>query len=326
MSSSQTGTDTIVICTDCGYQQTVAMASGKRIRSCQNCSSELRFEREFTCPHCRKAVSWNSDLSQCPHCEGEFAAGIPLRPKASRTLSMVLTSAMDVVKAKQRELKESDARRRSEELYRLWAAVSRNDDVAVEQGPRIGSVRPVGAPSRKRPTPWHRQGAVWAGVAAVVTLTVLGGVAAWRSAAKGSIEERLNRISDAAMRADGRTMGGYYGGTLVRFQGRYDVPHQQVERAVSQVFRDYPFVIRYGFTNRVFESISLGEVSVLVDQEWELGGNDTYSGSERHRLIWRKESGAWCIVSQELIKTHWSRKSEALQGAAAGTALIGVQP
>lgn len=327
MPSSQTGIDSIVICADCGYQQSVSVAGGGRIRSCQNCASDLRFEREFACPHCRRAVSWSSDLSRCPRCEGEFAAGIPLRSKGAGSLSRVWTSAMDVAKAKQRELREIDARRRSEDLYKLWAAVSRNEDVAVEQGPRTGGIRPVGGTqSRTRPTPWHRRWVGWAGLAAVVMLAVWGGVAAWRSATQQAIQERLNELSSAALRADGRTMGTYYGGTLMRFQSGYDVPREKAARAIAQVFWEYPFVIRYAFTNRLFESISFGEVSVLVDREWELRGNDKYSGSERHRLIWRNEGGAWRIVSQELVKTHWSRKSASSPDAAGGAVAIGAQP
>ena len=320
----RTGTETIAICTECGFQQAVSIAATGRPKSCQNCASDLRFEREIVCPHCQKGVPWSPDLGECPFCEGGFAPRIPLRPKPSRSLSRVVTGALDVGKARKWEYMETDAKRRSEALYRVWAAHSRNE---VTDGSGL-TPDVLQAPARKKvkpPTPWYRRGPVQAGIAAVVMLAIWGGAGLWRSATKQIIQDRLRQLSTATLKADPQSVGSFYGSTLVRFQNSYDVPHEKAVGSVRQLFREYPFVIRFDYQNPVFESVRIGEVSMLVDQEWELRGNEVFSGSERHRLIWKREDGAWRIASQELVKSHWSRKTPIAPDATSGAAAIGVR-
>lgn len=289
--------------------------------------SDLRFEREFPCPHCRKSVAWRENPSQCPFCEGAFAPGVPLAPKPPRSLARILTGAWDVAKARQWEYLEADGKRRSENLFRAWAALSRNDAAGEmdEASSPAGTVRrqPV---KRAKPVKWYQRGLVWTGLAVVLALLGWGGLTAWRTATKQAILERLAGLSSAARQADGQAVGSFYGASLTRFQTRYDVPHKTAVRALRQVFRDYPFVIQFAYKKPLFESVSLEEVSLLVDQEWELRGNETYSGSERHRLIWSRENGEWLITSEELIHTNWSRKSSSGTNVAGGTTAIGVQP
>jgi hypothetical protein len=229
----------------------------------------------------------------------------------------VFTGALDVAKARQWEYLELDARRRADELYRAWAALSRSE--------ANSAVGPVVARRVKRPAPWSGRGAVWAVVAVVAVLMAWGGLAAWRFMTRQAIEARLAELSKANLKADAQSVGRFYGGTLVRFQDSYDVPHEKAVRAVGQVFRDYPFVLRFEYKDPRFESVSFGEVSLLVNQEWELRGNEVYSGSERHRLIWRQEDGEWRIVSQELIKTNWTRKNAPRADGVGGASAIGVR-
>lgn len=322
MSSTGMGTETIVFCTECGCQQAVRTTASGRTRPCQNCAADLRFESEIKCPHCGEGVAWAPELTECPQCRSRFAPGIPLRPKSARSLSRVLTGAMDVAKAKQWEYLELDARRRADELYRAWAALSRNEgDVAVAAESKA-PVRPVVA---KRAKPGSRRWAVWVGVSVVAILMAWGGVAAWSFMTRQAIEERLAGLSKANLKADVQAVGRFYAGTLVRFQDSYDVPHEKAVRAVRQAFRDYPFVLRFEYKDPRFESVSLGEVSLLVNQEWEFRGNEIYSGSERHRLIWRQEDGEWRIVSQELIKTNWTRKRAPRADGLGGTTAMGVR-
>lgn len=320
--------DAVVICANCGCQQTLAIGDNRRIRACQDCNFDLRFEREVACPHCRKGVQWNADLSACPHCKGAFAPGIPLRPKPLRSLTRALTSALDAAKAREWEYLETDVMRRSERLYWAWAVLSRNEGSAGAGAEPEPVVRPVRVKTIRRGSsvkPWYRRWGVLAGFVAVLIMAVWGGVAAWHAATKEAIQERLSELSKASVRADGAAVGSFYGRTLVRFQNGYDVPHAKAARALGQLFRDYPFVMRFGYRNPVFETIAPGEVSVLVDREWEMRGNDIYSGSERHRLIWRREDGEWRIASQELLKTNWSRRTTPRAEAAGADTAIGVR-
>lgn len=322
MSSPQAATETVCICIDCGYQQSVTLGRDGRPRTCQNCGSELSFEKAVTCPHCMKNVVWSAELSRCALCRGVFAPGIPLRPKQAHWLSIGRTGATDAFRVKQLEHKERDIQRRSEELYRSWASASRGEGSATEGAET--SVRSQGERPAKRLRPLYGRGVKWAGLAAVLIVIAWAGVTLWGSATKQTIQGRFNELSHATLRADGAAVGRFYGATLLRFQNGYDVPHEKAVLAVGQLFRDYPFVIRFEYKNPVFESVSIGEVSTFVDQDWELRGNEIYSGSERHRLIWRKESGEWRIVSQELIKTYWSRRTPFRTDASNGSMAIGV--
>ncbi|HEY3443110.1 MAG TPA: hypothetical protein VGK29_20290 [Paludibaculum sp.] len=234
-----------------------------------------------------------------------------------------MAGALDTSKAQQRDYQKRDAQRRAESMYRTWAAMSREGMVSMEEGTRMA--RREGERSGARQASWYGRGAIWVGLASILLLLAWGGVAAWRSVTRQAIEEQLNALSAAARRADGRGASAFYGATLVRFQNGFDVPHEKVASALAKVFREYPFVLGFEYRNPQFESISIDEVSMLVDQQWELRGNEIYSGSERHRLIWRKEDGAWRIVSQELIKTHWSRKAKSAVDASAGSVAIGVR-
>lgn len=323
MSSPQAAAEAVSICTECGYQQTVILTADGQPKACQNCASKLRFQADVLCPHCRKRVAWSTGIRHCPKCDGRFAPGIPLTPKPPRSLSQAVAGALDAAKAQQRDHRERDAQRRSESLYRSWAAMSLDEKVGAWEGDQ--------AARRARTKPgtqlanWQRRGAMWMGLASVLLLLAWGGVATWRSATRQAIEDQLSALSNVARRADGRAASAFYGATLVRFQNSFDVPHEKVSHALAQMFREYPFVLGFEYRNPQFESISLGEVSLLVDQQWELRGNEVYSGSERHRLIWRKEGGAWRIVSQELIKTHWSRKTKSAVDTSAGTVAIGVR-
>lgn len=323
MSSPQAAAEAVSICTECGYQQTVILTAEGRPRACQNCASKLRFQAEVQCPHCRQRVAWSSGIRRCPKCEGRFAPGIPLAPRVPRSLSHALAGALDAAKAEQREYRERDAQRRSEGLYRNWAAMSRDERASeMESGQTAQRSEVKGGVQQAN---WYGKGALWLGLSSVLLLLAWGGVAAWRSVTKKAIEEQLSGLSAAARRADGRAASGFYGATLVRYQKSFDVPHEKVASTVTQMFREYPFVLAYDYKNPQFESIMPGEVSLLVDQQWELRGNELYSGAERHRLIWRKEGGGWRIVSDELIKTHWSRKTKSAVDALAGTAAIGVR-
>ncbi len=325
MSSTGMGTETVVFCTECGCQQAVCTTASGRVRPCQNCAAELCFKSEIRCPHCGKSVVWAPEMTECPQCKSGFAPGIPLRPKQPRSLSRVLTGALDVAKAKHWDYLELDARRRADELYRAWAELSRNEvNVDAAAGPN-SAIRPVVAKRAKPPTPGSRRWAVWVGVSVVAILMAWGGVAAWSYMTRQAIEERLAGLSKANLKADVQAVGRFYAGTLVRFQDSYDVPHEKAVRAVRQAFRDYPFVLSFEYKDPRFESVSLGEVSLLVNQEWEFRGNEIYSGSERHRLIWRQEDGEWRIVSQELIKTNWTRKRAPRADGLGGTAAIGVR-
>ena len=181
MPSPRTGIAPIVICTDCGYQQPIAIGASGSPQACQNCAADLHFNREVACPHCRKSVPWSPDLGQCPWCAGGFAPGIPLKPKPARSLSKVLAGALDVTQARKWDHLEVDARRRSEGLYRLWAALSRNEDPPEEESPFRSVVHSIAVQPEKRLTPWYGRWGVWVAVTAILALVVWGGVAAWHA-------------------------------------------------------------------------------------------------------------------------------------------------